>query len=281
MKGRSTNVWTDPELAYLYASDASLLALADAVVATGGSRALPGSRSPLRTARVAALAAALLAVLVVVSPAFGVGSQLWNLITGTPVATTSISSYDWTALSSMNANINGSSNSGATPATVKNLAELGYSSIDKIADLNGQSFYVLQRTSGATCYATGQTGGLALTPADPAYRNDGFRNGSLFSQVACPGAPTSEFPSQQQPILDLSVLHGQPGYVSELEGFAADPVAKVGVIGTDGQLYDVTSVENNVYEASNLPTVDAKELVAFDSTGKQVYSECLDANGCS
>jgi hypothetical protein len=68
--------------------------------------------------------------------------------------------------------------------------------------------------------------------------------------------------------------------VWRLSGFAADPVVKLGVIGTDGKLYDVTPVAQNVYQASNLPAVTPRAIVGFDSANNQIYEKCVVRYGC-
>jgi hypothetical protein len=104
---------------------------------------------------------------------------------------------------------------------------------------------------------------------------------SLFDALGCVAA----FPSRHDPVLDMSPLHssrfsptvGVTGaqYVWRLTGFAADPVAKVGVIAMDGSLIGITPVQDNVYINGAVPHERAKELVAFDRKGKRVWSECV------
>jgi hypothetical protein len=42
----------------------------------------------------------------------------------------------------------------------------------------------------------------------------------------------------------------------------------------------VTTVENNVYDALNLPRFPPKQIVAFDKNGKRVYALCVQKGGC-
>ena len=136
-----------------------------------------------------------------------------------------------------------------------------------------------KRTDGSHCFAEGPTGGFKARPTDTGL--------SLLSGIGCrPGYP---FPSRRAPIFDLTAYHASSfsrltgvsgSYVWRLRGFAADPVSKVGVVSTDGVLRDVTTVENNVYDAVNLPRFSPKQIVAFDKNGKRVYVQCLQKGSC-
>ena len=138
---------------------------------------------------------------------------------------------------------------------------------------------MLKRTDGSRCFATGPTGGFKVRPTDSGL--------SLFSGIGCrSGYP---FPSRRAPIFDLTAYHASSfsrvtgvsgSYVWRLRGFAADPVSKVGVVGTDGVLRDVTTVANNVYDAVNLPRFSPRQIVAFDKNGKRVYVQCVQKGGC-
>jgi hypothetical protein len=55
----------------------------------------------------------------------------------------------------------------------------------------------------------------------------------------------------------------------DLIGFAADGIVRVGVIASDGTLYEA-QVTSNIYQR-DLPDVLAEALVAFDSAGVEVY----------
>jgi hypothetical protein len=271
------DVWTDPELAYLARKDLALLAVADALVDAGQSRPYGVQKTKLR---VGLLAAAVVLAAVLAGTAVGLGARLWGLVDGKPVAPRSLGSGDWTTLSMFN-----SFSHGLTPKeaanqarVVKSLGGVGLVAVTKVAERNGESFYMLKRTDGSRCFATGPTGGFKARPTDTGL--------SLLSGIGCrPGYP---FPSRRAPIFDMTAYHatsfsrvtGVSGsYVWRLRGFAADPVSKVGVVATDGVLRDVTAVENNVYDAVNLPRFSPRQIVAFDKNGKRVYVQCVQEKG--
>lgn len=270
-------VWTDAELTYLAREDLALLAIADALVEAGQSRS-----HKARTAKVRAgtVAAAIVLAALLTGTAFGLGARLWGLVDGQPVPPRSLGSEDWTELSRMNSFSLGLTPKEANQArVVKSLDGVGLVAVTKVAQRNGESFYLLKRTDGSRCFATGPTGGFKVKPTDTGL--------SLFSGIGCrSGYP---FPSRRAPIFDLTAYHASSfsrvsgvsgSYVWRLRGFAADPVSKVGVVGTDGVLRDVTTVENNVYDALNLPRFPPKQIVAFDKNGKRVYALCVQKGGC-
>jgi hypothetical protein len=274
---RTYDVWTDPELAYLARNDLALLAVADALVETGRSRSQEVRKTKLR---VGLLAAAVALAALLAGTAFGLGARLWGLVDGKPVASRSFGSGDWSVLSEINSFSHGLTPKEANQArVVKNLRGVGLVAVTKVAERNGESFYMLKRADGSRCFATGPTGGYKARPTDTGL--------SLFSGIGCrTGYP---FPSRRAPIFDMTAFHGTSfsrvtgvsgSYVWRLRGFAADPVSKVGVVGTDGVLRDVTAVVNNVYDAVNLPRFSPKQIVAFDKNGKRVYTQCLQKGGC-
>lgn len=271
------DVWTDPELAYLGRKDLALLAVADALVDAGQYRSHEGRKTNLR---VGLLAAAVVLAAVLAGTAFGLGARLWGLVDGKPVAPRSLGSGDWTTLSMFNSFSHGLTPKEANQArVVKSLGGVGLVAVTKVAERSGESFYMLKRADGSRCFATGPTGGFKARPTDTGL--------SLLSGIGCrPGYP---FPSRRAPIFDMTAYHatsfsrvsGVSGsYVWRLRGFAADPVSKVGVVGTNGILRDVTAVENNVYDAVNLPRFSPKQIVAFDWSGKRVYVQCIQKGGC-
>jgi len=211
---------------------------------------------------VVALGVVLLAV-VVAAPAFGVGSRLLDLITGgAPVATSRLSGQDLRIVSAM---VKSVPPSAIPPSKQDELAALGGTAIRQIAERDGRAYFVIDKQDGSHCYASGD-----VAAAD------------LFGGIICPRSPG--FPSPEQPILDMSVFHGRPLNAGmptlwRLEGFAADGVANVGLVTADGTLTALTPVIDNVYiaEGSALPDEPVKEIVALDSNGTRLYSECLIA----
>jgi hypothetical protein len=242
-----------------------------------GSRASVWRR---RSTRVGLLVAAVILAFLVATPAFGIGSRLWGLFNGKPVPPRSLGSNDWNALSVINNFAHHVRPKDADkPPSIKSLAKLDFVAITKAADRSGESFYVLKRRDGSSCYAEGPTGGFRARPTD--------KDLTLLAGIGC--RPTYPFPSRAAPVFDMSVFHSKSfsntagvsgGYVWRLRGFAADPVGKVGVIGTDNVLRDETPVTDNVYESTNLPIFPPKQIVAFDRQGHRVYTECVQDRGC-
>jgi hypothetical protein len=231
--------------------------------------------------RVGLLVAVITLAFLVATPAFGIGSRLWGLVNGTPVPPRSLGSNDWNALSVINNFAHHVRPKDATkPPRVKSLAKLDFVAITKVADRNGESFYVLKRRDGSSCYAEGPTRGFRARPTD--------KDLSLLAGIGC--RPTYPFPSRAAPVFDMSVFHSKSfsnttgvsgGYVWRLRGFAADPVSEVAVIGTDNVLRDETPVTDNVYSGTNsLPIFRPKQIVAFDKQGHRVYTQCVQDGGC-
>jgi hypothetical protein len=132
----------------------------------------------------------------------------------------------------------------------------GQASLRRLATRNGTVFYTAPGATGGLCYAKGpeNTGGIAL--------------------LGCPNAKeVFSFPSREKPILEMSggVIDSTDGSVHllELSGFAADGVAKVGLIDVNGVIHSV-NVSDNVYDLA-LPNVEAKAVVALDGTGREIY----------
>jgi hypothetical protein len=233
-----------------------------------------------RSTRVGLLVAAVILAFLVATPAFGIGSRLWGLFNGKPVPPRSLGSNDWNVLSEIN---NFAHHVRPTDAMklprVKNLAKLDFVAITKAADRNGESFYVLKRRDGSSCYADGPTRGFRARPTD--------KDLSLLAGIGC--RPTYPFPSRAAPVFDMSAFHAKNfstttgvsgGYVWRLRGFAADPVSKVAVIGTDNVLRAETPVTDNVYSSAILPIFPPKQIVAFDRQGHRVYTQCVQDGGC-
>jgi hypothetical protein len=123
------------------------------------------------------------------------------------------------------------------------------------------SLYVAPNASGASCFASAVAG-------------------TGIGGVGCPAAGTTfSFPSDSQPIFDMSISAIDPGTgsstVGGLDGVAADGIAEVGIIGPDGALTTTTDVQGNVYGRRYSPAVDAKAIVALDARGREVYRKPL------
>ncbi len=138
----------------------------------------------------------------------------------------------------------------------------GKPELSRITTRGGTAFYTAPASSSGLCFARGSvaTGHLSV--------------------LACPrpgvGTSPMDFPSDPAPVLDMSasigsIRAGEGRRLLDLTGFAADGVARVGMIDINGELHD-TLVDDNVYYAK-MPDVTVKAIVAFDSMGREVYHQ--------
>lgn len=120
------------------------------------------------------------------------------------------------------------------------------------------AFYTAEHAGGSGCYLTGS--------ADEA--------GPLFGSVFCLQAEPAAFPSQSNPVLDMSSFsYDTATGVSRLEalaGFAADGVAWVGIVDDTGTPH-LARVVRNVYAATDAAGSSARAVVALDRGGREVY----------
>jgi hypothetical protein len=146
--------------------------------------------------------------------------------------------------------------------------------VELIATQGSRSFYVIRKQGGGRCYAIGERA-KRLTPAQLELR-------TRFGVLGC--MPKSLFPSRALPVLDFSYYRMGPGQrVPELvglQGFAANPVAKIGVIGRDNRIVFKTPVRDNVYSIGAAGVIGARGLVALDDDGKPLWVQCLARHGC-
>jgi hypothetical protein len=215
------------------------------------------ARRPSRR-RAAVVGVAALAAIAVAAPAFGLGERLRDLFGGEPVGSERLSAEELHVLGAMAQGV-----SPRVPASQQDdLARLGAASLRRIATRGSRAYYVADRWGGGLCISIGTT--------------DAPR---LLGSIAC----SPDFPSPARPIFDQSTSRGpiaQP-HVNRLEGFAADGVASVGLVTTDGDLAAVTPVQDNVYLATEgLPAEPVGGIVALDANGTRVYSECFIAAAC-
>jgi hypothetical protein len=138
-----------------------------------------------------------------------------------------------------------------------------------IATRNSSAFYVIRRkTDGRLCYSIGDVR-KNLTPAQAEGR-------MRFGGGSCIDARV--FPSKAMPVLNFSYFSYRPGdaesRLAGLRGFAADPVARIGVIGRDNQIVFSVAVENNVYTAGKKGIAGARGIVALDKDGKVLWVQC-------
>lgn len=198
-------------------------------------------------------------LVVVVMPAFGVGSTLLDLFRGTPVSGEQLSAADLHAMSAM-------ANAASPRVSVsreEDLSRLSPASLRQIADREGRAFLVADLKGGGLCASIGLSGD---TPT--------------LGAISC----SPDFPSAARPILDESRFTGRVDEprIAVLQGFAADAVASIAVVSLDGEPTVTTPVEHNVYlRTEGLPSGRSREIVALDSGGRRLYVECLVAGGCS
>ena len=122
----------------------------------------------------------------------------------------------------------------------------------------GTRFYTAPGAAGGLCFATGAatTGHLGV--------------------LACPSPGANDeaaFPSAEEPILNMSHVtfdfDKRVTRILTLAGFAADGVARVGVLDPNGVLHGA-SVVGNTY-SRELPGIEAVALLALDASGGEVY----------
>jgi hypothetical protein len=190
------------------------------------------------------VAAAVLAVLAVGS-ALALTGQLGGLFHGTPV-------------------------NDLTPRERFLLSEFDMNGkVELIAKRNSHAFYVIRRSDGRLCYSIGEVR-KKLTPAQ-AQSNMRFGGGGCIDPRV--------FPSKALPVLDFSFFSYRPGdaesRLAGLQGFAADPVAKIGVIGRDNGIVFSVPVEKNVYSAGKKGIAGARGIVALDKDAKVLWVKCM------
>jgi hypothetical protein len=146
--------------------------------------------------------------------------------------------------------------------------------VELIATHGSRSFYVIRKQGGGRCYAVGERA-KRLTPAQIQLR-------TRFGVLGC--MPKGIFPSRALPVLDFSYYRMRPGQRAPelvgLEGFAANPVAEIGVIGGDNRIVYTTPVRDNVYSVRATGVMRARGLVALDDDGKQLWVQCQARRGC-
>jgi hypothetical protein len=131
-----------------------------------------------------------------------------------------------------------------------------------IAERKVLAYYAIDRASGGTCYANGDSGKIGQ-----------------FSSIACPNkGETSSFPSADVPLMNESahVINLDSGNTRVdrlifVSGFAADGVAAVGVMADDGRILVTVNVQDNVFELAD-PPADGETIVALDSSGGEIGS---------
>ena len=138
--------------------------------------------------------------------------------------------------------------------------------VELIARRKGLAFYVVRRKDGRLCYSIGDV----RTHLTPAQREGRFR----FGETDCPLG----FPSRALPVLNHSYFTYRPGdreaRMVGVRGFAANAVARIGVIGRDNEIIFTLPVEGNVYSAGKRGFMGARGIVALDDKGKALWVQC-------
>lgn len=134
----------------------------------------------------------------------------------------------------------------------------------RLGERAGVAFYVGRSDRGGLCFATGSAAGSAP---------------KLDHFMGCQADVPDAFPSPSRPILDLSsFMSPNPReivYITRLSGFAADGVASVGYIDTNGVTH-TTPVIDNIYAIDLFhKDVAATAIVALDSEGRELYKRPL------
>jgi hypothetical protein len=141
--------------------------------------------------------------------------------------------------------------------------------VELIARRNSTAFYVIRRKDGRRCYSIGDVR-AHLTPAQREERTRLGTTGCIDPRI---------FPSRAVPVLDYSFYSFRRGdresRLAGLQGFAADPVARIGVIGRDNRIVFSVPVEDNVYSAGKKGIAAARGLVAFGRHGKVLWVQCM------
>jgi hypothetical protein len=133
---------------------------------------------------------------------------------------------------------------------------MGADAVFLLARRADRAYYRITGSQG-TCFGAG--------PAEKV----GFITGE-----AC---PAGSFPTRGRPVLDYSVYeamsHDRSGGLSlyRAEGFAADGVASVAFLRPNGEVALRIPVRGNVFSAAAPPRGPVAVLVAYDSTGQEVW----------
>ncbi|MGH2920925.1 MAG: hypothetical protein ACRDKU_02530 [Gaiellaceae bacterium] len=120
----------------------------------------------------------------------------------------------------------------------------------------GVMFFTAPALHGGLCFAVG--------PAST----------KRISVLFCPGQEAAAlFPSDDSPILDMSgkAFSNEGGVIFlQLVGFAADGIADVAVIDSNGTRH-AAAVQRNVFARRMMPGESIQAIVALDASGKEVF----------
>jgi hypothetical protein len=194
--------------------------------------------------RLTLLVAAVLLAVVAVGSALALSGRLGGLFHGTPVK-------------------------DLTPRERFLLSELDMNGkVELIARRGSTAFYVIRRQDGRRCYSIGDIR-TNLTPAQREVRTRFGATGCIDPRV---------FPSRAVPVLDYSFYTYRPGdaeaRLGGLQGFAADPVDRIAIIGRNKQIVFTVPVRRNVYTAGKRAFWGARGIAALDRDGKVLWAQC-------
>jgi hypothetical protein len=141
--------------------------------------------------------------------------------------------------------------------------------VELIAQRGSTAFYVIRRTDGRLCYSIGQVR-KHLTPAQ---REGQFR----FGGGDC--VDPRIFPSRAMPVLSHAFFSYRPGdseaRFGGLQGFAADAVEAIGVIGPKNQVAVRIPVADNVFSAGMKTVAGGRGIVALGKHGDVLWVQCF------
>ncbi|HEV8685764.1 MAG TPA: hypothetical protein VGQ84_00675 [Gaiellaceae bacterium] len=158
---------------------------------------------------------------VVGTPTFGVGSRLHDLLFQVSTPSEPITTTE--------------SLSPESKWLLEHEGEVDWDSFTRIGAAGPIVYYEIRKQSGERCFGSGR---VAMRPE--------------VQSLYCPASGRSfAYPSASQPIVDFSsfVLDARTdaSRLSVLTGIAADGVARVGVVGTEGAIHSVAVRENAYY----------------------------------
>ena len=179
------------------------------------------------------------------------------------------------ALSAITALIIGTSRTGAaaTPPGLTKVSNLGGPATPLAAT---EALAAAAARSGITVTAIRSLGTVAersfyRVVGTPCFAVGPGLNGQQLAAMFCNGA----FPSGSVPVMVRLTRFGDdhaPATSLVAEGFAADAVASVALVGPDGSTVASSPVSANVFRLSSSAPETTSAFVALDRNGNQIYS---------
>lgn len=211
-----------------------------------------------RRQRVLLATAVVVGLAAIGGPALAAAGWLDSIFQGSPVSPVALSPSEIQALQTLS--VRGKAMPlgliGALPEERRAaLRKAGLTEIRRLATVAGTSFYVFEFSSGRRCY-------------------DAVHRPKIVGGIGRCLAPSRAFPTPEDPVLDLSLVGadaGEPMHTLTLQGIAADGVASVGVLGSDGSVYGKTAVDRNVFVSTGLPPAADGPEIAYDGSGRVLW----------